>query len=167
MPMRSRSIAVLAENPAFASILSHALEDAGDYRVPVFSSIEGLSTFLRIAPVDVAVLDIDMPWTSIVGTARAIKTHPRLANPFLEIIVLTRAVPIGGATAGTSIAAVLGKPVTPGQLIDSIETVLAATTPGRPQPPRHVPPPRPRPSLSPATAIGRRDNVIQLFGNRQ
>src|SRR3954468_12971423 len=103
MPMRSRSIAVLAGNPAFASILSHALEDAGDYRVPVFTTVEGLSTFLRIAPVDIAVLDIDMPWASIVGSARAIKTHPRLANPLLQIIVLTRAVPISGALAGTNV----------------------------------------------------------------
>ena len=162
MPLRSRSIAVLAENPAFGSILSHALEDAGDYRVPVFSTIEGLSTFLRIAPVDVAVLDLDLPWSNLVSTARAIKAHPRLANPQLDIIVLTRALPI--SSAGTSIAAVLGKPVTPRQLSEKIESLLPAE-PVRPQLQR-VPSPRPRSAPPKLTLVPRYDNVIPLFGNR-
>jgi CheY-like chemotaxis protein len=163
MPSRSRSIAVLAGNPAFASILSHALEEAGDYRAPVFSTIEGLSTFLRIAPVDVAVLDLDLPWANLVSTARAIKTHPRLANPALDIIVLTRAVPISSALSGTSIAAVLGKPVTPQQLIKKIEALPAEPVRHHLQ---HIAPARPRPAPPTLALVPRHDNVIPLFGNR-
>lgn len=160
-----QTIAMLAANPALASILSGALED-GDYRTAAFSSLQALSTFLRIAPVDVAILNLDMPWTEMVQTVRALKAGPRTANPLLKVIVLTHALPFVGSLAGSGIGALLVKPVTPAKLMTTVADLLEDAGRTRPVAPRHVPLAR-RVSVPREQGISiRQGNVIPLFGYR-
>jgi CheY-like chemotaxis protein len=160
-----KTIAMLAANPALASIFSSALED-GDHRTAVFSSLPALSTFLRIAPVDVAILNLDMPWTEMVQTVRALKAGPRSANPLLKVIVLTHAVPFVGSLAGSGIAALLVKPVTPAKLTAAVTELLGDTVPAQPATPRHIPLARRVPAPREPGAGVRQGNVIPLFGYR-
>lgn len=165
MSSQQKSVAMLAANPAFASILSSGLEESS-YRTTVFSSLPALSTFLRIAPVDVAVLNLDTTWAETVSIVRALKAMPRLANPLVDVIVLAHAVPLVHSLEGTGIASLLVKPVTPAQLAHAISTLLEAIPDVRRAAPRHVPA-----SLRTATGparmpVTRQGNVIPLFGYR-
>jgi CheY-like chemotaxis protein len=168
LPMTShnRSIAMLAGNPAFAAIFSRAMEDTGVYRVPVFESVMALSTFLRIAPVDVAVLNLDVPWNELVETAHSLKHAHRSANPLLDIIVLVQAEPLVAPSPDSGISAALTKPTTPAQLMAAIDKVLAEQQRPRPGHIRHVPAAR-RASITPAMhpIVERVGNVIPLFAH--
>lgn len=166
MTLKLRSIAVLAANPAFASILSRTLEDGGMHRVPVFETLPALSTFLRIAPVDLAILSLDAPWSELVHIVRGLKAAPHNANPLLEVIVLTHAPPLVQAPARTGIAAVLSKPVAPAELMAAVEDVLAGKVPARRPPVRHVPAARKPHTLATTPQAGTDGNVISLFGFR-
>lgn len=158
----SKAVAILAANPAFAAILSRALEQDGGYRVTSFSSVEMLTTFLRISPVDVVVLDTDLPGAPAIDIARGLRNHLKLATSAFEIVALTRAaVAFHKPLLAAGIDAVLEKPVTPQQLLacidglTEVERVAAvqhqAMTMVRAFEPRPVP----------AERIG---NVIPLFG---
>ncbi len=161
----SRTIAVLAANAALGAILGREIEGAGGYRVPVFSQLTALSTFLRIAPVDVAVLSLDLPWAEVMATVRALKHAPGNASPLLEVIVLTHAVPLMGAD-DRDIASVLRKPASPTEVLKAIEKTLdRSRVAPRQQTPLHVVRTGRRPELQrPSLPAGIGSNVIPLFG---
>ena len=117
-----KAVAILAANPAFAAILSRALEQDGGYRVTSFSSVEMLTTFLRISPVDVVVLDTDLPGAPAIDIARGLRNHLKLATSAFEIVALTRAAAaFHKPLLAAGIDAVLEKPVTPQQLLSCID----------------------------------------------
>lgn len=121
MTSRVRSVAILAANQAFSSILAGVLETERGYRVPCFGDAAALTTFLVISPVDIVVLDAE----SGRDLAQQLRNHPRLANPFLKIVALTRANPAFHRpllTAGADI--VLQKPVAPARLLGTIDSLL-------------------------------------------
>lgn len=163
MTSQPKAVAILAANPAFAAILSRSLEVDGGYRVANFSSVEMLTTFLRISPVDVVVLDTDLPGAPAIDIARGLRNHVKLASSAFEIVALTRAAAaFHKPLLAAGIDAVLEKPVTPGQLLECIDGLVqveriaavqhqATTTMVRAFEPRPVP----------AQRVG---NVIPLFG---
>lgn len=123
MTSRVHSVAILAANKAFTSILSDVLQAERGYRVPCFSEAAALTTFLVISPVDVVVLDADAEGGR--DLAQQLRRHPRLANPFVQIVALTRANPAFHRpllTAGADL--VLQKPVAPARLLAAIDGLL-------------------------------------------
>ncbi len=160
MRMRSLSIAMLAGNPALAGILQCALRDDGGHEVASFIGIEALTTYLRISPIDVVVLDGDLPGAPVVDIARGLREHMRLASPQFRIIALTRTpAPFHRPLHDAGIDRVLVKPVTPGQLLETVEAlfrplraVAVAASQTRP------------PTVAPTASAERVGNVIPLFG---
>lgn len=158
-----KAIAMLAANPAFAAILSKALEDLGGYSVASFTSVEMLTTFLRISPVDVVVLDTDLPGAPAIDIARGLRQHIKLASSAFQIVALTRAAAaFHKPLLSAGIDAVLVKPVTPPQLLDCIDRLAGVE---RDEPVRHVPLDRSAKAFVPRVApLQRAGNVIPLFG---
>lgn len=116
MTSRTRSIAMLAANPAFAAILGRSLEEEGGHQVASFTGIEALTTFLRISPVDLVVLDTDMPGAPAIDIAKGLRSHARLASTEFAIIALTHTPePFHKPLLAAGIDAVLVKPVVTGR----------------------------------------------------
>lgn len=162
MTSYSKSVAMLAGNPAFAAILARTLEQDGGYRVASFSSVELLTTFLRISPVDVVVLDTDLPGSPAIDIARGLRNHMKLASGAFEIVALTRAAPtFHKPLLAAGIDAVLQKPVVPAQLLECIDGLLELerAVALEAQQPELIRAFTPRPM--PAVRVG---NVIPLFG---
>ena len=125
MISRGRSIAILAGNPAFGGILQRALENAGGHKVAHFESIEALTTYLRIAPTDVVILDTEMSGSSAVDIARGLRGYMKLASPDFYIVALTRApAPFHKPLLNACIDHVLTKPVTPAVLLAAVEALF-------------------------------------------
>jgi CheY-like chemotaxis protein len=123
MTSRVHSVAILAANKAFSAILADVLQAERGHRVPCFSEIEALKTFLVISPVDVVVLDADAEGGR--DLAQQLRRYPRLANPFVHIVALTRANPAFHRpilAAGADI--VLQKPVAPARLLAATDGLL-------------------------------------------
>lgn len=124
MTSRVHSIAILAANKAFSAILADVIHAERGHRVPCFSEVEALKTFLVISPVDVVVLDADAEGGR--EFAQQVRRHPRLANPFVQIVALTRANPAFHRpllAAGADL--VLPKPVAPARLLATVDGLLA------------------------------------------
>ena len=123
MTSRVHTVAILAANKAFTSILADVIEAERGHRVPCFSQAAALMTFLVISPVDVVVLDADAEGGR--DLAQQLRRHPRLANPFVQIVALTRANPAFHRPLLTSGAdLVLQKPVAPARLLTAIDGLL-------------------------------------------
>ena len=121
------SVAMLAANPSFASILCGALEDHRGYRVPSFGTVAALMTYMRIAPVDVLVLDAEIEGVSAGEVVQSLRALPKLANPYFHVIMLTRAAaPFHRSLLADGADAVLQKSIAPAQLLACIDTLLAA-----------------------------------------
>lgn len=122
MTSRPLSIALLAANPALAGILARALEVDGGHKVATFEGIEALTTFLRIAPVDVVVLDTELPGAPAIDIARGLRKHLKLANDDFAIVALTQTpAPFHRPLLAAGIDEVLQKPVTPARLLAVID----------------------------------------------
>jgi DNA-binding response OmpR family regulator len=156
MTARVHSVALLAANKAFSSILADLLQSERGYRVPCFTEVAALTTFLVISPVDVVVLDADAEGGR--DLARQLRHHPRLANPFVQIVALTRANPAFHRpllAAGADL--VLQKPVAPARLLAAIDSLLIGEQ-------RSVVNwAGPALSASPSEPRAFSDNVVQLF----
>lgn len=159
MQSRVHSVAILAANKAFSSILADVLEAERGYRVPCFSEVAALETFLVISPVDVVVLDADAEDGR--NIAQQLRRHPRLANPFVHIVTLTRANPAFHRpllAAGADI--VLQKPVGPTRLLTAIDGLLM----GEQRSVVNWASAVPAASILPSQASSySTDNVVQLF----
>ena len=122
MPSRALSIALLAANPALAGILARSLEVDGGYRVATFAGIEALITHLRLTPVDVVLLDTELPGAPAIDIARGLRGHLKLANDDFAIVALTQTpAPFHRPLLAAGIDRVLVKPVTPARLLLAIE----------------------------------------------
>lgn len=122
MPSRALSIALLAANPALAGILARALEIDGRHKVATFEGIEALTTYLRIAPVDVVVLDTELPGAPAIDIARGLRTHMKLASDDFAVVALTQTpVPFHRPLIAAGIDEVLQKPVTPARLLAVVD----------------------------------------------
>jgi len=163
MTVRTLSVALLAENSAFADIVCRTLEERPDYRVPRFGSVSAMTTFMRLAPVDVVVFDTDLPGASPIDIVQGLRANTKLANPMFKTIVLTRAArPFQQPILAGGVDLVLQKPVPPRQLLEAIDSLYAdhrlvagsgLVHPASRPTVRHQP--------APAERVG---NVIPLFG---
>ena len=166
MSVEGRTIAVLAANPAFSSILGRVFQDAGAARVPVFSSLASLSVFLRITPVDAAILSLDLPWAEIADLVRGLRQASRAANPLIEFVALSDATPIGPHMGRGEFVA-LGKPASPGKVMAAVTEALAGDSRRSASPPSMLRGRRDtRRAQSVPVITERQGNVIPLFGPR-
>ncbi len=121
MPSRALSIALLAANPALAGILARALELDGGHKVATFEGVEALTTYLRVAPVDVVVLDTELPGAPAIDIARGLRSHVKLASDDFAIVALTQTpAPFHRPLLAAGIDEVLQKPVTPSRLLTAV-----------------------------------------------
>ena len=147
----SRSVFMLAGNPAFGAILSQTLTNDG-YEVASFTSVSKLTTYLKYSTVDVVVLDTDVPGAPAVDIARGLRKYVQTESENFSIVALTRAGPaFHRPLLAAGIDAVLHKPVTPGEL-SAMQRRIAPIT-------AEVVRPEFRP-----VSLERVGNVIPLFG---
>jgi CheY-like chemotaxis protein len=122
MTSRPLTIALLAANPALAGILARALEIDGGHKVATFAGVEALTTYLRISPVDVVVLDADLPGAPAIDISRGLRAHMKLATDDFAIVALTHTpAPFHRPMLAAGIDEVLTKPVTPAKLLAAVE----------------------------------------------
>lgn len=154
MPVPPRTVAVLVANPALSSILGMVLATNPSLRVRPFESLLALAAYMRLAPVDIIVADLDGDGTRAELVAQALRSDKRLDSPDFQIIALASTVDGDSRAAArrAGIEEIMMKPMSPRHLL---ERVLARL---RRSPLR--PPPRRR--MTPAAM----DNVVPLFGPR-
>jgi CheY-like chemotaxis protein len=122
MPSRALSIALLAANPALAGILARALTVDGGHRVATFAGIEALITHLRLTPVDVVLLDTELPGAPAIDIARGLRGHLKLASDDFAIVALTQTpAPFHRPLLAAGIDRVLSKPISPARLLLALE----------------------------------------------
>ena len=153
----SRTIAVLVGNPALSSILTMTLAASPALKVRPFESTLALSVYLRIAPIDLLVLDLDSRNLPAAQVMRELHFDLGLDRPEFEVIALTSRVTPALREAGHSagIDEIVVKPMSPRYLLERVEArIAAAHKPDLPPAPRPSPPLGPPPDLS---------NVIPLW----
>lgn len=118
----AKVVAVLVSNQALSSILSSVLASTPALRVRPFESAAALSTYMRIAPVDLLVCDFDSEAPSADGLARALRSDPALERSELRIIALASAVSDGlkRASIAAGIDEIVIKPMSPGYLLERV-----------------------------------------------
>jgi DNA-binding response OmpR family regulator len=147
---RAKVVAVMAANPALSSILAVVLAASPGIRVRSFQSVAELTTYMHLAPVDVAVLDFE----HAEAPADRVSFDLRHDNDHVEhdfsVIALTRRV--SAATRRVAVASgideVIVKPMSPRYLLERVEARLR----------RHIAAPMPA-----AAVVLRADNVVPLF----
>jgi two-component system, OmpR family, phosphate regulon response regulator PhoB len=121
MSSRQFSIALLAANPALSGILARTLEHEGGYKVASFEGVAALTIYLRLTPVDVVVLDTDIPGMPAMDIARGLRSQTTLASDDFAIVALTHTpAPFHRPLFHAGIDEVLQKPVSPGKLLSVV-----------------------------------------------
>ncbi|MET3898859.1 two-component system phosphate regulon response regulator PhoB [Devosia sp. UYZn731] len=165
--MLTKRIALLAANPAFGAIVGSSLQSEARLKVFPFQSLEAVTTFIRISPIDMVILDADSVPADIVETVTALRDLPKRAQQDLALMLLTRAEPaFHAALLAQGIDVVHGKPVAPGRLLESVRSQLNMRAAGPIVDGVYRGPERRRHGGASRTApvVPRHDNVIQLFG---
>ena len=154
----SRTVAVLVGNPALSSILTMTLAGSPALKVRPFESTLALSVYLRIATVDLLVLDLDSRQVPAAQVMRDLRYDLGLDRPDFEVIALTTAVTPALREAGhaAGIDEIIVKPMSPRYLLERVEARIAAAR----QKPSLPPAPRPSPPLAPPPDLS---NVIPLW----
>ena len=161
-----RSVAMLAANPALAAIFARSLEQDGGFRVHCFESADALTTFLRISPVALVVLDTAFGDAASISIAQHLHNHAHAADGFAVIALSRAAAPFHGPLLAAGIDEVVRKPVRPAQLLLRIDAhVISRRAAPAGVPYRGVERRMSRRSLQPhPVALERHGNVIPLFG---
>ena len=171
MPDFQKTIAFLASNAALSALLSQTLESEPALRVYQFETFDALSTFMRICPLDLVILDADSIPGGVTEALRGLKSRPGLANAHFQMLVLTRA---GAAFHrpfhDSGADEVISKPVMPQRLLRHVFARLELDRPlfsadGVYRGPERRQRPRLQPVADQAPVV-RHDNVIPLFGDR-
>jgi len=161
-------VAVLAANPALSSILTMVLAGCPTLRVRLFESQAALTTYMRLAPVDVLVTDFDCADAPANEVADALRHDTRLFRRDFSIIALTRTVTetTKRAAVSTGIDEVIVKPMSPRYLLERVlarlrrgEAPVGGATYRGPERRNRMAMPR-VPAYNRST-----DNVVALFGH--
>jgi two-component system phosphate regulon response regulator PhoB len=150
----AKVVAVLVSNPALSSILSMVLASVPSLRVRPFESQLALTTYMRLAPVDLIVSDFDSEKAPADRVARELHGDVSLERHDFQMIALASEVTAETKEASISsgIDEIIVKPMSPKYLLERVLSRLQRrVTP----PPR--PAARPRPDFTGT-------NVIPLFG---
>ncbi len=155
----AKVVAVLVSNPALSSILSMVLASVPMLRVRPFESELALTTYMRLAPVDLIVSDFDSPNAPADRVAQALHNDKSLERRNFQIIAL--ASQVTAETKRASIRAgideIIVKPMSPKYLLERVLSRLQRRGQQAPRPIR-------RPAPDDIARAG--SNVIPLFGRK-
>jgi two-component system, OmpR family, phosphate regulon response regulator PhoB len=159
MSEQAKVVAVLVANPALSSILSMVLASAPTLRVRPFESEAALTTYMRLAPVDLIVCDFDSSHARADRVAQALRHNSTLTRRSFQMVAL--ASEVTAETKKVSISAgideIIVKPMSPRYLLERVLSRLQ-----RPAAPN----PRAATGVVPRDASRAVSNVIPLFGRR-
>lgn len=173
MTAPGKKVAILAANPALTAVLTMVVAGDSRLRVRPFESESELFAYMRIAPLDMLVVDFDREGRPAYEMVEAIRLNPGFMSRELPVIALTRAItpPMRQQAISAGIDEVVVKPMSPRHLLQRIQarlinrSVIGALGLGYRGPDRRARMPNPRPQSNP----GRRytDNVVPLFPDRR
>ncbi|ODT81641.1 MAG: hypothetical protein ABS76_10810 [Pelagibacterium sp. SCN 64-44] len=173
MTVAGKTIAILAASPALSSVLTMVLAGDSRLRVRPFGSEAELFAYMRIAALDMLVVDFDREGRPAYEMVEAIRLDPAFVSRDLPVIALTRAItpPMRQQAISAGIDEVVVKPMSPRHLLQRVQarlinrSVVGALGAGYRGPDRRDRAPLRRPQSNP----GRRftDNVIPLFPDRR
>lgn len=173
MTSRLKTVAILAANPALTSVLTMVL--AGDTRLRVrpFESEAELFAYMRIAPLDMLVVDFDREGRPAYEMVEAIRLDPSFVSRELPVIALTRSItpPMRHQAISAGIDEVLVKPMSPRHLLQRIQarllsrSVVGLLGSGYRGPERRDRVPLQKPQPHPTRRAS--DNVVPLFPDRR
>jgi two-component system phosphate regulon response regulator PhoB len=123
---RGKTVAILAATPALTAVLAMVLAGDSRLRVRSFESDIELFAYMRIAPLDLLVVDFDRDGRPAYEMVEAIRLDPGLVNRDLPVIALTRR--ITPDTREQSVSAgideVVVKPMSPRHLLQRVQQRL-------------------------------------------
>ncbi len=155
----AKVVAVLVSNPALSSILSMVLASVPMLRVRPFESELALTTYMRLAPVDLIVSDFDSPNAPADRVAQALHSDKSLERRNFQIIAL--ASQVTAETKRASIRAgideIIVKPMSPKYLLERVLSRLQRRAQQAPRPIRRA---------APDDIARAGSNVIPLFGRK-
>ncbi len=155
----AKVVAVLVSNPALSSILSMVLASVPSLRVRPFESEVALTTYMRLAPVDLIVSDFDSQSAPADRVARALHDDRSLERQKFQVIALASEVTaeMKKASISAGIDEIIVKPMSPKYLLERVLSRLQH----RPALPPRAPGRTDRRDLSQAGG-----NVIPFFRRR-
>ena len=173
MTAAGRTIAILAANPALSAVLTMVLAGDSRLRVRPFESEAELFAYMRIAPLDLLVVDFDREGRPAHEMVEAIRLDPGLVSRELPVIALTRAItpPMRQQAISAGIDEVVVKPMSPRHLLQRVQarllnrSVVGALGHGYRGPERRGRLPLRTPQPHPARRYT--DNVVPLFPDRR
>lgn len=152
MASNTAVVAILVSNPALRALLAATLASSPLLRIRPFESEVALSTYMRLAPVDIVVADFDgTPSADVLG--RALRADTRLERRDFQMIALSSRIDsaIKAASLQAGIDEIIVKPMSPRYLLERVLSRLAR---------------RPAASLRRARPVTWPANVIPLFGQQ-
>lgn len=159
----SHTVAVLVANPALSSILSMTLAGVPSLRVRPFGSLLEMSTYMRLAPIDLIVADFDSVASPADRVADNLRHEAKLPQSNFQVIALasTLSTDAKAASIHAGIDEIIMKPMSPKYLVERVLARLTRRSANRgyPGPERRVARSRPL-STTPTYS----DNVVPLFG---
>jgi PleD family two-component response regulator len=122
-----RTVAVLVANAALSSILSVTLAGASSLRVRPFESQIALTTYLRLAPVDLIVADFDSEAARADHLAQMLRADPKIERQDFQVIALASNLTIDtkAASMHAGIDEIIMKPMSPKYLVERVLARLA------------------------------------------
>ncbi|NMA97428.1 MAG: response regulator [Phyllobacteriaceae bacterium] len=173
MTAPGKTIAILAATPALSAVLSMVLAGDSRLRVRPFESEAELFAYMRIAPLDMLVVDFDREGRPAYEMVEAIRLDPSFVSRDLPVLALTRAItpPMRQQAISAGIDEVLVKPASPRHLLQRVQarllsrSVVGALGFGYRGPERRDRIPLKRPTPNPGRRLT--DNVIPLFPDRR
>ncbi len=173
MTASGKTIAILASNRALGALLTMVLAGDSRLRVRPFDSEAELFAYMRIAALDMLVVDFDREGRPAFEIVEAIRLDPEFVSRDLPVIALTRSItpPMRHQAISAGIDEVLVKPMSPRHLLQRVQarlinrSVVGALAGGYRGPERRNRVPMPPPPQRPARRST--DNVIPLFPDRR
>ncbi len=173
MTAAGKTIAILAANPALNAVLTTVLAGDSRLRVRPFESEAELFAYMRIAPLDLLVVDFDREGRPAYEMVEAIRLDPSFVSRDLPVIALTRAItpPMRQQTISAGIDEVVVKPMSPRHLLQRVQarllkrSIVGALGGGYRGPDRRNR--LPMRTSQPHPARRSTDNVVQLFPDRR
>ncbi|WIY53632.1 response regulator [Devosia sp. YIM 151766] len=173
MTATGKRIAILAANPALTAVLTMVVAGDSRLRVRPFESEAELFAYMRIAPLDMLVVDFDREGRPAYEMVEAIRLDPSCVSRELPVIALTRAItpPMRQQAISAGIDEVVVKPMSPRHLLQRVQarlinrSVVGALGFGYRGPERRDRVPMPPMRHKPARRFT--DNVVPLFPDRR
>jgi CheY-like chemotaxis protein len=106
------------------------LAAAPGLRVRPFESLVALSTYMRLAPVDLLALDFDCEHAPAARVSRELKADPHIGGRFQVVALAGRVSPeVKQASIGARIDEIIVKPMSPKYLLERVLSRLQRMTP--------------------------------------